>query len=178
MIEGLLYIPDFLSREEEMALVSEIDKNQWNTDISRRRQQYGAEYDIRSKGVENATKVPPIPVWLRPLIEKLSENIPLVDQAIINEYKPGQGIAAHIDSPVFGGVVISVSLLSDVSMSFQKEGITVEQILARRSALILSGEARSQWKHSIDKRYKDRIDGCLKSRGRRLSITLRSLRTK
>jgi alkylated DNA repair dioxygenase AlkB len=41
-------------------------------------------------------------------------------QVIINEYTPGQGIAAHIDHKgSFGPIVASLSLLSGAVMDFQ-----------------------------------------------------------
>jgi len=174
---GLTYLPDFVTKEEEAALIAEIDKHAWNTDISRRRQQYGVEYVINSRGLNGAT-VPPIPDWLQPLIQKIKDRslMEKVEQAIINEYTPGQGIAAHIDSPVFGDTVISVSLGSTVPMVFERDSERVERVLERRSLLVLTGEARYLWKHSIEKKRSDLIDDCLRPRGRRVSITLRSLK--
>jgi alkylated DNA repair dioxygenase AlkB len=41
------------------------------------------------------------------------------DQAIINEYQPGQGISPHVDCvPCFGPVVAAISLGSDCVMDF------------------------------------------------------------
>ena len=40
------------------------------------------------------------------------------EQAIVNEYEPGQGIAPHIDRDCFGPVVATVSLGSAVNMDF------------------------------------------------------------
>lgn len=180
MIDGLIYIPEFISRDTETSLITDIDKSAWNTDISRRRQQYGVEYDIRSKDInkKGLIKIPPIPEWLCPVISKIIEGgfMNTVEQAIINEYKPGQGIAAHTDSPVFGDVVASISLLSDIVMKFENDNKVIEKVLERRSLLLLSGNARHTWKHSIEKKYKDKIDNINKIRARRVSITLRSLR--
>lgn len=178
MMQGLTYLPDFISKEEETDLITEIDKSPWNTDISRRRQQYGIEYIIQGKGLNSKGTVPPIPAWLNPLIQKIKDRgfMDKVEQAIINEYTPGQGIAAHIDSPVFGDKIVSVSLGSTVPMVFERAGKSIEQVLERRSLLALSGEARYEWKHSIEKKRSDMIDDCLRPRGRRVSITLRSLK--
>lgn len=54
---------------------------------------------------------------------------------------------------------MSVSLLSDVSMSFDnpKTGEKFAMILPRRSALVLTGEARYLWRHQIAARKIDRV---------------------
>jgi alkylated DNA repair dioxygenase AlkB len=42
------------------------------------------------------------------------------DQLIVNEYIPGQGIGDHVDhTKLFGQEVVSISLLSDVVMTFR-----------------------------------------------------------
>lgn len=180
-VKGLIYIPDFISGDQETDLVSQIDKNEWDTSISRRRQQYGIAYDIQKRNVgENLVKVPPVPEWLAPIVQRICDGgyMTLAEQVIVNEYIPGQGISAHIDSKVFGDVVVSVSLLSSIPMRFERCGETYTQVLEPRSLVVLSGDARYEWTHSILRKDSDVISGRLTPRKRRVSITLRTLKVK
>jgi alkylated DNA repair dioxygenase AlkB len=47
--------------------------------------------------------------------------------------------------------------------------------LARRSLVVLSGEARYDWRHAIPGRKSDTQEGRMVPRGRRLSLTFRNV---
>mmetsp|Transcript_54026 Transcript_54026/g.74076 ORF Transcript_54026/g.74076 Transcript_54026/m.74076 type:complete len:88 (+) Transcript_54026:1015-1278(+) len=49
--------------------------------------------------------------------------------------------------------------------------------LAPRSLLIFSGEARYNWLHSIATRKVDKVNGLLRFRSRRVSLTFRKVKT-
>ena len=99
------------------------------------------------------------------------------EQMIVNEYLPGQGIANHIDHALhFGPVVASLSLCSGVLMRFRYNDQERELWLEPRSLLVLSGPARWAWSHGIAKRKGDVRDGARVLRGRRVSITFRTMR--
>ena len=97
------------------------------------------------------------------------------DQMLVNEYLPGQGIAMHLDDAPFDRTVVSLSLLSDCVMDFEKirDKTHHSLLLERRSLLVLSDDARYGWKHGIARRKTDRLAGIVLPRQRRLSITLR-----
>lgn len=163
---GLHYIPDWISPEEEERLLSEIEKSPWELSLKRRVQQYGPVYDYSTKKL-NYEIAKSIPSWLElpPIVPLFKDVIPA--QIIVNEYKPKQGITRHIDSPLFGPVVGSLSLLSDTDMligQWQDKKSEFPIKLARRSLLVLSGEARSQWYHCVPS-----VDE------RRISITFRTV---
>lgn len=102
------------------------------------------------------------------------------------------GIPPHVDThSAFKDEIISLSLGSDVVMEFRKPHPTndneyekhVSVRLPRRSLLVMSGEARYGWKHSITPRKIDIVqssDGHLtaKFRDTRLSYTFRWLSDK
>jgi alkylated DNA repair dioxygenase AlkB len=104
------------------------------------------------------------------LIEREPEN------AVVNEYVAGIGIAPHRDYGAFGPTVVGVSLGSWCVMdlvdpeSDARHAVT----LPPRSALVIGGEARSRWKHGIAARKNDVIDGIRVPRARRLSVTYRT----
>lgn len=147
MISGLEYIPNFIDDEQAAKYISSIESGNWQHSLKRRVQQYGPIYNYTTKKLD--ATIESIPEWL---------NDDKWNQIIINEYLPGQGISKHIDSPLFGPVVASLSLLSDTIMKLGKYNEEEKEILLEKnSLLILSGEARKDWWHMIpnvkEKRY-------------------------
>jgi len=101
------------------------------------------------------------------------------DQVTVNDYMPGQGIPPHVDthSP-FQEVFASLSLKSGVTMHFKDpKNNTLDLYLQPRSLVVFSGEARYNWLHSIATRKVDKVDGLLKFRHRRVSLTFRKVKT-
>jgi alkylated DNA repair dioxygenase AlkB len=174
-IPGLVLIDNFLTEKEEATLLQRINSSQWNFSLKRRTQHYGYTYDYKSRGL--AKKTTPIPDWCDFLAQRLLEKgYGPFDQCIINEYTPGQGIAAHIDSTTaFDATVVSVSLGADIYMEFTgPSGSSKKEIqLKCRSAICLTGDARYKWKHSIAAKKYD-IDGV--KRETRVSLTFRKVK--
>jgi len=86
-------------------------------------------------------------------------------QAIINLYRPGEGIAPHVDLlSRFGDGIVGVSLGGGVAMRFARDGSEgggggeCEVWLPPRSVIVLSGEARYGWTHGIVSRGRDRVE--------------------
>jgi alkylated DNA repair dioxygenase AlkB len=181
MISGLTYIPDFISEGEQLSIVSTIDQLPWLNDLKRKTQHYGYKYDYTKKTVDKSLYLGDLPSWVAPYAERLVKQnhfkkIP--DQVIVNEYKPGQGIGRHVDCvSCFGETVASLSLLSTCAMDLErfssKESGTV--ILAPLSLLILTGEARYDWMHSIPARKVDMLGDQELKRSRRISLTFRTV---
>ena len=86
-------------------------------------------------------------------------------QAIINLYKPGEGITSHVDLlNRYGDGVIGVSFGSGCVMHFDKVQSTNmgqdtrwDVYLPERSVVVLSTEARYAWKHGIEERKRDPV---------------------
>ncbi|MEM9278088.1 MAG: alpha-ketoglutarate-dependent dioxygenase AlkB [Pseudomonadota bacterium] len=179
--QDALYIPNFINSAEAGMFTNMIDGSDWRHDLKRRVQHYGYRYDYRSRSVMDADYLGPIPEWISGINRRLvSEGIfaQLPDQMIVNEYEPGQGIAAHVDCvPCFANTIASLSLGSSCEMVFshQKSGNKKSVILEANSLLVLCGEARYDWTHSIPARKSDLIDGIRVSRSRRLSLTFRNV---
>ena len=185
---GLDYRPDFLTASEEEGLLAHIDSSDWLTDLSRRVLHFGYKYDYTSRSLGEAARIGPLPDWLAELSDMVREAASqeakqLLDsqrpfeQAIINEYQPGQGIAPHIDRDCFGPVVSTVSLGSAVNMDFccDSSGDEYVQRLMPRSLVLLYGDARLKWCHGIAKRKSDTWNGERTLRQRRVSITFRTI---
>jgi alkylated DNA repair dioxygenase AlkB len=176
-IPDLVYFEQFLDPIEQVTLLRDIDAQPWRDDLKRRVQHYGYRYDYKARRVDPSMYLGSLPPFLqnvgtRLLTVGLMPRLP--DQAIINEYEPGQGITPHVDcEPCFGGFIATVSLNSVYTMDFtdtQSEEVKSVR-LALGSCLVFSGEARYRWKHGIKARRLD--DGI--HRGRRVSVTFRTV---
>ena len=181
---GLHYLPGLLTPGELLLLVDSIDAHPWNGALaSRRTQHHGYLYDYRARTVLPEHHLGPLPDWLQSLAERVHATTGLICQvpvqAIINDYGPGQGIGWHYDSLAFGPEVATISLLEPWHMEFHStyrpKLVSGERdsLLEPGSCLVMTGDSRYRWFHSIPK-LKTEKDGHL--RGRRLSITLRTLR--
>lgn len=183
-IEGLKIVFDFISQEEELSLLNNIDESTWLFDLKRRVQHYGYKYDYRVRKIDHSFFIGEIPIWMKFLCERLYNKgiIDFVpDQAIINEYIDEQGIAPHIDcEPCFGDTIISISLGGQCVMNFQREPTSKEQdkiplMVTPKTLLVMTGQSRFNWYHGIVGRLSDKFNGQIQKRKRRVSITFRKV---
>ena len=178
LVPGLRYESEFVSVAAEANLLAEIDSRLWLADLKRRVQHYGYKYDYKARAISRAMFVGPLPEFAVELARAfMAANMfkELPDQLIVNEYLPGQGITPHVDcEPCFKERIVTVSLGSQCEMEFlpKEEALAPQTImLAPRSALLISGEARYEWLHTIRARLSDR--GYM--RARRVSLTFRNV---
>lgn len=180
-IPGLAYVSEYITPDEEAGLIRTINAQLWITELKRRVQHYGYRYDYKARSVTPESYLGALPEWLSPYANRLRADgfFPVPpDQMIVNEYRPGQGIAPHVDCvPCFTDTIASLSLSSPCVMEFTHTETQqrIPVLLEPRSLVILSGDARYRWQHSIPHRKTDRHDGQILSRGRRLSLTFRKV---
>lgn len=186
LIPGLTYLRNFISKDEEHALLAEIDDGPWDGDNkSRRTKQFGYGFHWRNRHSNALVRLAPpqdhMPRSSHAILERLklhgcidSVNF---DQCIVNDYIGGQGIKAHRDREFFGEVVLGMSLLESVVMDFKclKTGEVRALLLEPRSVLLLQGEVRWLWQHSITPAPTLLYRGALLPRGRRTSLTFRTI---
>jgi alkylated DNA repair dioxygenase AlkB len=177
---GLALLENFITVSEENFLLKQVDDAAWRADLLRRVQHYGYRYDYRARTIDRSMYLGELPEWTSQLMEKF-RSIALFpeppDQLIVNEYLPGQGIAPHVDCvPCFGPVIVSLSLGSSCSMQLTREETAIDIWLPTRSLLVMTHEARLQWKHGIRARRSDTYAGIRRSRSRRVSFTFRKIR--
>lgn len=181
VVPGLTYVPDYIDAANEAALIQTIDAQPWITELKRRVQHYGYRYDYMARSVTNASWLGALPQWLQIYSAGLQQAglfTEMPNQVIINEYQPGQGIAAHIDCiPCFGATIASLSFGSPYIMDFthSETGAKSSLLLEPRSLLVLSGDARHLWQHAIAHRKTDRYNGQTINRTRRISLTFRNV---
>ncbi len=180
-IPGLRYLAEYVDEAREQDLIATIDRQPWLGELRRRVQHYGYKYDYKGRKVTREMYLGPLPDWLQPLCEELKRGglMPRVaDQVIVNEYAAGQGIAPHVDCvPCFADTIASLTLGSSCVLEFTKVKTRekVPVFLQRRSLVVLSGEARYEWRHAIPPRKSDPHEGHMVPRGRRLSLTFRNV---
>lgn len=180
-VPGLTYLPGYLAPAEQSRLLAIIDGLSWREDLKRRVQHYGYRYDYTRKTVDYDMLLGPLPSWAAELAENLRRNghtTHLLNQLIVNEYLPSQGIAPHVDCVTcFADPVLSLSLGSScvMSLTHPHRGDHFTILLEPGSLLVMSDEARYQWKHSIPARKIDVEAGRRVPRGRRVSLTFRTV---
>jgi len=177
VISGIQYVPQYIDERTQETLLGEVDQQPWQLSARHRVQVYGYHYNHRQRA---AYRIGDLPPWAVALAAQLHDDgliATLPNQLVANDYEPGIGIFDHVDQAVFGDVVISVSLGSTCIMRFTKAApeASRELLLEPRSALVLSGEARWDWKHGIPHRRSDRWRDREYVRSRRISLTFRSV---
>ncbi len=189
VIPGLIYMPNFLSEDEEAEIVKKIDERDWIDEMGRRVQHYGWRYDYKSRRIAPGIRIDKLPDWALQVAQQLVEQklLPqMPDSLIVNEYRSKQGIGKHVDKESdFADDIAMVSLLESWVMWFRKNGNKKAKdkrtvMLDRQSVAVMSGPARYEWTHEIPKRLKEpdpeTPEGKLEiPRDRRISLTFRKV---
>lgn len=193
-IKGLFIVRDFIDVDTEKALLAHFDTKQWDSSMQRRVQHYGYRYDYKARKIDQTMRAEALSECAVVIASRISalrkkdgslvidansddatkaEQEQQFDQLIVNEYRPGQGISAHVDcKPCFRDGIASLSLGSDAVMQFRRlHHANADVALERRSLLILTGDARYNWTHAIPARTND--NGV--ERDRRVSLTFRTV---
>ncbi|HAA29225.1 MAG TPA: alpha-ketoglutarate-dependent dioxygenase AlkB [Cyanobacteria bacterium UBA8553] len=181
-IPGITYITNYINVNEQNQLLNVIDQQVWSlesVESKRRIQQHGYRYDYKNGILVSAIYLGALPDWAQSIAKRLeSDRITekAVDQLTVNEYEPGQGLRGHVDCVTcFGNTIITLSLGSSSVMKFTHSHTKEnrEILLLAGSLLVLQGEARYIWQHSISAYKKDIYQGKESVRTRRVSLTFR-----
>jgi len=172
-VSGLSVITNAISDQQADDLFNNLLGQEWTpTPFGRCVIQYGWEYDYKTRKLTG--KFSDIPEYILQLAEKF--ELPKPDNIIINRYLQGEGISAHTDSYIFGGIIATLTLGNSLPIYFKKD--EVEVIVSPQSGdlIVMSGSARKEWTHSIPNRKSDLDDsGNRVKRGTRISITFRTI---
>lgn len=180
-VKGLLYVPEYITKEEHASFWQFVNAENWLGDLKRRVQHYGYKYDYKARFIDYSMKIGELPEWVKPFAKKLYQEgyMPAIpDQLIVNEYKQGQGIASHVDcEPCFGDTIISLSLGSTCIMEFTNKETRekIEVLLEPRSLVVLKDDARYLWTHGITGKKADIFKGIKHERKTRISLTFRNV---
>lgn len=160
MPEGLLYHQDFLSREDEAALLRAIgelplEEAKYKSFTAKRRTaSFGSAYDFDTNQLGPA---PAIPQFLSSLRTRVATVVGVkaedIQHALVTEYRPGTELGWHRDVGEFE-VVVGVSLAGTCRMRFrryppEKRAKIFTLDLEPRSVYVLRDEIRWRWQHSV-----------------------------
>ncbi|XP_059959952.1 alkylated DNA repair protein alkB homolog 8 isoform X1 [Mesoplodon densirostris] len=202
---GLMVIEDIISSEDEKMLLESVnwtedtDNQNFQKSLKHRRvKHFGYEFHYENNHVDKDKPLPGgLPDICGSILEKwLKEGFikHKPDQLTVNQYEPGHGIPAHVDThSAFEDEILSLSLGSEIVMDFKHpDGVTVPVMLPCRSLLVMTGESRYLWTHGITPRKFDTVqasrshksgiitgdveDLTLSKRGIRTSFTFRKVR--
>ena len=119
---GVALVHDFISADEEAALLETVDGGAWEGTLSRRVQHYGHRFVYGSKTCAPVDR--PLPPLVRAVCGRLPRRPWANDgaaQVTVNEYEPGQGISPHVDAHgAFADVLYSLTLGAGVAMRLKK----------------------------------------------------------
>lgn len=147
--DGLSLQRDVITLDMEQKIITWLDNQPWSTDISRRTQHYGYQYNYYGSDLLPAKPLCGAILEIAEIFAKAGLMNPV--QCIVNEYDRTQGIAPHVDNLVFGNTIISLSIGDDGVLVFSKDNNIYPCYLPRRSVMMISGAARYEWKHCIKK---------------------------
>lgn len=185
-VKGLWLCPHFLSPRRQSLILSAIQSDNWFPDPSiNQAMRFGLQH---------------LPQWAHSLAQSIRRSAqaqhppsfpfhrePLFDQMIANVYHPGEGICPHVDLLRFDDGIAILSLESSCVMHFTplsnnnnssspSPSTSVPVLLTPGSLILMSGEARYQWKHEINRAPGFQIwNGQELIQSKRTSITLRKL---
>jgi alkylated DNA repair dioxygenase AlkB len=160
-IEGLVYLPEFLSNEEELELIAVINTlplqaARYKQYVARRRVvSFGGSYDFDANQLLPGIALDPRLYDLRDRVARWMGADPddLV-HALVAEYAPGTPLGWHRDVPDFE-TIVGVSLGGHATLKFRpypdapSERKVVQLDVAPRSIYRMSGAARWGWQHCV-----------------------------
>jgi alkylated DNA repair dioxygenase AlkB len=158
--QGFAYHPDWITTDEEHTLLLHAEQLPFSevrmhgVVAKRKVVHFGWNYGYDSWTI---SPTEPIPEWLMPVTTRaagvMGVSPETVQEVLVTRYPPGAGIGWHRDAPMFGPVVLGLSMAGRCRMRFQRmvagERWTAEAVLSPRSSYLLTGDARFVWQHSI-----------------------------
>lgn len=195
--EGLYYVPDFVTEEEETYLVRKIKESpqqKWKQLANRRLQLLGGE--ITPKNVLVSQPLPSFLNKFPDIISRLKGTGAFKsslhcepNHVILNEYLPGQGIMPHEDGPAYHPIVATISLGSHAVFHYYRytpeengdepmtNGRTIDNtpalsvLLEPRSVIITTEVLYKEYLHGIEDIETDTIRAADATQGSKFTDT-------
>ena len=152
------YAPEFIDEREARALATVLRRLDGWAPLPRRRL-----LSVGGTPHPDGAWTEPLPPCLRALARRAAAFFPdgrLPDQALVNEYVEGSGIAPHADGPLYEPCAVIVSLESSARLDFFADGNErISSVLLRpRSVVSFSDAAYLSLKHGIAAARADAVD--------------------
>jgi alkylated DNA repair dioxygenase AlkB len=159
--DGFLYLPDFISGEEESGLLNKIARIDLHTfhfqgyEAKRKVASFGYDWNFERRTL---SKGKDIPEEFHALIEKIARRLSVspdsFQELLVTEYPVGSVINWHRDAPPFA-LIAGLSLRADCIFKMrphnkakQNRNTVLSFPVRRRSLYIMDGPARTDWEHS------------------------------
>lgn len=149
VVPGLSVVRGFLSPSAQSALLQAICASKW----------LSCREDVELAAPTQAHRFGDFPPWLAALAHAalsvsygrgLLPSPELFDQAIVNEYRPGQGLTPHVDLAAFADGICGVSLGHEAIMRFSDGRSQPHDVLLRPGDLVcMQSDARYRWTHEL-----------------------------
>lgn len=157
---GFVYVPACISVDEERDLIERIERLTFTEVrmrgvVARRTVvHFGWDYGANGARLEPTVAIPPELLFIRQrLAAQVNADPEQFEQALVARYPPGAGIGWHQDAPLFGPIVLGLSLGGACVMRFRPTRDSTRAVLKitmePRSGYALTGPSRSAWQHSI-----------------------------
>jgi len=147
---GFVLVENFITEEEESNLLAELPKSSQSPQKKTRNNiwRYGKKR-VYTDGFIDGPPPPLLVALAQRLVEKL--DFPAAPECFtVNEYHKGQTIKPHIDQLSCGPVITVLSLRSPATMRLTGGDKEYAVKLLPRSLILMTGEVRVHWLHSID----------------------------
>ncbi len=156
--EGFLFVPDFLSAEEQSNLLRELVALDFEHDTFRGQRlkrgyaQFGYAYGSTGRTLKPVAAMPSFLVAVadRALPHCLEGTA--FNQCIVTLYPAGAGIGWHTDAPRFGETIGGVSLGGEGRLQFRANGsdkVSFEVVASSGSRYLMRGPARWDYQHQV-----------------------------
>src|SRR3954464_11763310 len=109
-IPGLQYVPHYIDQATEERLLASVDLERWLWSVDHGVQIYGYRYRQSTASVFRIGELPSWSTDLAPRLPRDGYFPSRPDQMVVNDYKTGSGIFAHMDQAAFGDTIASLSL--------------------------------------------------------------------
>ena len=145
--------------------------------MRRKVKHYGYRYDYERDACDARCRPFPREGKVAECLAWVEERFGAVNQCTVNKYEGGEGIGSHCDVACLGDRVVCLSFGGHAVMDFRRRGgdgkVEKSMLLEGGTCLVMEGEGRWEWEHAICQRKTDLIDGDVRRRGRRVSLTFR-----
>jgi alkylated DNA repair dioxygenase AlkB len=113
---------------------------------------FGYDYQYRSRSVVEVKPIPALLIDVKRRCTDVAMVLDAFDQVIVSRYPEGAGIGWHTDSPVFGDLIMGLSLGAPARLHLRRRGETAAATmieLPARSLYMIGGPARWDFEHRV-----------------------------